>query len=71
MNNPNGMRYSSLTLLNPLIRLMPCDVANYFGWAEKIGFKEILYTFAETLEKDHGRIEQRRCWATCDVEWLA
>ncbi len=46
------------------------DVANYFGWAEKIGFKEIAYTFAETLEKDHGRIEERRCWATADIEWL-
>lgn len=46
------------------------DVANYFGWAEKSGFKEIAYSFAETLEKDHGRIEQRRCWATGDVEWL-
>jgi len=46
------------------------DVANYFGWAEKRGFPEIAYTFAETLEKDHGRIEHRRCWATGDVEWL-
>ena len=46
------------------------DVENYFGWAEKRGFKEIAYTFHETLEKDHGRIEERRCWATSDVEWL-
>jgi len=46
------------------------DVANYFGWAEKIGFKDIPYTFDETLEKDHGRIEERRCWTTGDVEWL-
>ncbi len=46
------------------------DIVNYFGWAEKSGFKEIAYTFHETLEKDHGRIEERRCWATSDVEWL-
>ncbi len=45
-------------------------VASYFGWAEKTGFKEIAYTFDETLEKDHGRIEERRCWATSDVAWL-
>ncbi len=27
------------------------DVANYFTWAEQIGFKEIAYSFAERLEK--------------------
>ncbi len=32
------------------------DVADYFTWAEKTGFKQIPHTFAETLEKDHGRI---------------
>ncbi len=47
------------------------DVASYFAWAEQVGFKEIAYTFDETLEKDHGRIEQRRCWATDDIAWLA
>jgi len=46
------------------------DVADYFQWAEKIGFKGIPYSFTEQVEKDHGRIEQRRCWATEDVEWL-
>ncbi len=46
------------------------DVANYFGWAEPRGCKDLPYTFAETLEKDHGRIEHRRCWATGDVAWL-
>lgn len=46
------------------------DVADYFEWAEKIGFKGIPYSFTEKVEKDHGRIEQRRCWTTEDVEWL-
>ncbi len=46
------------------------DVADYFDWAEKIGFKEIAHTFSATLEKDHGRIEERRCWATSDIAWL-
>ncbi len=46
------------------------DVAQYFAWAEKVGFKDISYTFDETVEKDHGRIEERRCWATDDIEWL-
>jgi predicted transposase YbfD/YdcC len=46
------------------------DIVNYFGWAQKSGFKEIADTLHETLEKDHGRIEERRWWATSDVEWL-
>jgi predicted transposase YbfD/YdcC len=46
------------------------DVADYFQWAEKINFKGIEYGFTESIEKDHGRIEQRRCWTTEDVEWL-
>jgi predicted transposase YbfD/YdcC len=46
------------------------DVADYFQWAEKIRFKGIPYSFTEQVEKDHERIEQRRCWTTEDVEWL-
>jgi predicted transposase YbfD/YdcC len=46
------------------------DVRDYFQWAEKINFKGVPYSFTESLEKDHGRIEQRRCWTTEDVEWL-
>jgi len=46
------------------------DIADYFTWAEKTGFRQLRYSFDETLEKDHGRIEQRRCWATDDIEWL-
>ncbi len=46
------------------------DVADYFAWAEKIKFKAIAHSFTETIEKDHGRIEERRCWMTEDVSWL-
>jgi predicted transposase YbfD/YdcC len=31
----------------------------------------IAYTTAATTEKGHGRIEQRRIWATSDVSWFA
>lgn len=37
------------------------DVEQYFAWAEKISFKGLAYSFHETLEKDHGRIEERWC----------
>ena len=46
------------------------DIKEYLDWAERIGFKEIEYEYCETLEKDHGRIETRRCWITEEIDWL-
>lgn len=46
------------------------EVREYFGWARGIGFKDIEHTYAEAVEKDHGRIEVRRGWGVADVEWL-
>lgn len=47
------------------------EVEDYFYWAQRIGFKEIAYSFTETVEKGHGRIETRRLWTTQDVAWLS
>lgn len=46
------------------------DIKDYFRWAQKIKFQEIDFDYCETLEKGHGRIETRRCWATEDIAWL-
>ena len=47
------------------------DIKNYLDWAERIKFAGISYDYFETsLEKDHGRIEQRRCWVTEEIDWL-
>lgn len=46
------------------------EVREYFEWARGRDFKDIEYTSAESVEKDHGRIEVRRCWSVADVEWL-
>ena len=46
------------------------DIKNYLDWAERIKFKEISYDYCETLEKGHGRIEERRCWVTQEIDWL-
>ncbi|MCA1604822.1 MAG: ISAs1 family transposase [Acidobacteria bacterium] len=46
------------------------EVREYFEWARAIEFKQIAYSYAEAVEKDHGRIEVRRCWSVGDVEWL-
>lgn len=46
------------------------EIVDYFYWAERRGFAEIEHSYCETVEKDHGRIETRRCWATDDIAWL-
>jgi predicted transposase YbfD/YdcC len=46
------------------------EVAEYFAWAERTNFKDLEYDYCATLEKDHGRIEGRRCWVTQDIGWF-
>lgn len=46
------------------------EVREYFEWARRINFRAIKFDYFESIEKDHGRIEQRRCWVVEDVEWL-
>lgn len=46
------------------------EVAEYFAWAERTDFKGLEYDYCATLEKDHGRIEGRRCWVTEDTDWF-
>jgi len=46
------------------------EVWEYFQWARAIEFKQLEHSYAESVEKDHGRIETRRCWSVADVEWL-
>ena len=36
----------------------------------KQDFKGAPYDYAETVNKGHGRIETRRCWAISDIEYL-
>ena len=46
------------------------DIKDYLEWAERMGFTEIKYDYCATLEKDHGRIEERRGWVTEEITWL-
>jgi predicted transposase YbfD/YdcC len=46
------------------------EVEEYFAWAERANFKDLEYDYCATLEKDHGRIEGRRCWVTEDTGWF-
>jgi predicted transposase YbfD/YdcC len=48
-------------------------VAFQFARGRETGFAGMVLTVHETIEKDHGRIEVRRCWATDDpavIGWL-
>jgi predicted transposase YbfD/YdcC len=46
------------------------EVKDYMDWGERSGFEDIEHDYCETLEKGHGRIEERRCWVAGDLEWL-
>lgn len=44
----------------------------FFAQAKLMKFHDVPYDYHETVEKDHGRIEIRRCWMVEDVaiDWL-
>ena len=46
------------------------DVAETFDHLRRSEFSDIDYRFCETVEKGHGRIEKRRCWAVSDPAYL-
>lgn len=46
------------------------EAVNFFDQALDIGAEEAGCSYATTIEKDHGRIEEREVWVTSDLEWL-
>jgi len=42
------------------------DVQEWFAWARQSDFKNMDYSFWQTPNKGHGRVEVRRCWALSD-----
>ena len=47
------------------------EIKEYLDWAERTGFEDIKFDYYETqMEKDHGRLEQRRCWVTEEIGWM-
>jgi len=47
------------------------EVTSFLDDAAKRGWKGVAHAHTKTLEKDHGRIEQRQYWVTEAIEWLA
>lgn len=46
------------------------DIVDYFAWAERRKWQDIEVSTAHSLEKGHGRIEERRVAATEDIDWI-
>jgi predicted transposase YbfD/YdcC len=42
------------------------DVIDWFDWARQRDFRDVRHDFHQTVNKGHGRLEIRRCWAIHD-----
>jgi predicted transposase YbfD/YdcC len=42
------------------------DVIDWFEWARQRDFRDVRHDFHQTVNKGHGRLEIRRCWAIHD-----
>lgn len=42
------------------------DLQDWFAHADNVQFADMPHSYAETVNKGHGRIEIRRCWASSD-----
>jgi predicted transposase YbfD/YdcC len=47
------------------------DVVELFRGVEAVQFQAVPHTRAQSLDKNHGRMERRRCWAISDPEFLS
>lgn len=47
------------------------DIYDLFEEDRSANFQDAPYGYAKTVNKDHGRIEIRQCWAISDPEYLA
>lgn len=47
------------------------DVVEWFAWAQARDFRDVPHSFHQTVNKGHGRLEIRRCWAIHDPLALA
>jgi len=46
------------------------DVVDWFAWAQERDFRDVEHTYTQTVNKGHGRIEIRQCWALSDPRAL-
>jgi predicted transposase YbfD/YdcC len=46
------------------------DVQWLFQQAQASGFEDVAHSFAQSIDKGHGRIEIRRCWTLSELDYL-
>jgi len=46
------------------------NVVELFRGAQEVPFQDVPHTYAERVNKNHGRVERRRCWAISETELL-
>jgi predicted transposase YbfD/YdcC len=46
------------------------DVQWLFQQAQASGFKDVAHSFAQSIDKGHGRIEIRHCWTLSELDYL-
>jgi predicted transposase YbfD/YdcC len=46
------------------------DVQWLFQQAQASGFEDVAHSFAQSIDKGHGRIEIRRCWTMTELDYL-
>ncbi|MCI0555468.1 MAG: ISAs1 family transposase [Anaerolineae bacterium] len=46
------------------------DVVELFRGVQEVQLQQVAHTYAESLDKNHGRVERRRCWALSDPAYL-
>ena len=51
--------------------LLADSIKTFFEIGQQEGWKHCTHSFEESVEKDHGRIEVRRCWAFEQIECLS
>lgn len=49
---------------------MHAEVKEFFEAARSDDFEGVPHSFYEEVDKGHGRVETRKCWATSDVQWF-
>jgi predicted transposase YbfD/YdcC len=42
------------------------DIQDWFAYADQVNFQDMQHDYHQTINKGHGRIEIRRCWAVAD-----